>query len=114
MAAIQLAKQAGATVISTASSDEKLERLKQFGLDHGINYASESFASGRELTDGARRRRAGLGRREEPGGQHRRARLPRHAGQRRRRRPRRLEVEAKSLWTKNNALRGVYLAGALA
>jgi NADPH2:quinone reductase len=34
MAAIQLAKQAGATVISTASSDEKLERLKRFGLDH--------------------------------------------------------------------------------
>jgi hypothetical protein len=40
MAAIQLAKQAGATVISTASSDEKLERLKEFGLDHGINYAT--------------------------------------------------------------------------
>ena len=39
MAAIQLAKQAGATVISTASSDEKLERLKSLGLDHGINYA---------------------------------------------------------------------------
>jgi NADPH:quinone reductase len=40
MAAIQLAKRARATVISTASSDEKLERLKTFGLDHGINYAS--------------------------------------------------------------------------
>ena len=53
MAAIQLAKQAGATVISTASSDEKLERLKEFGLDHGINYASESFVDRtRELTDG--------------------------------------------------------------
>src|SRR5688500_2384289 len=54
MAAIQLAKQAGATVISTASSDEKLERLKsEFGLDHGINYASENFAERtRELTDG--------------------------------------------------------------
>src|SRR5205085_4054336 len=38
MAAIQLAKQAGATVISTASSDEKLERLRPLGLDHGINY----------------------------------------------------------------------------
>src|SRR5436190_6421549 len=35
MAAIQLAKRAGATVISTASSGEKLERLKEFGLDHG-------------------------------------------------------------------------------
>src|SRR5256885_3357745 len=53
MAAIQLAKQAGATVISTASSDEKLERLAEFGLDHGINYASESFVDRtRELTDG--------------------------------------------------------------
>ena len=47
MAAIQLAKQAGATVISTASSDEKLERLKPLGLDHGINYASESFVDAR-------------------------------------------------------------------
>jgi len=53
MAAIQLAKQAGARVISTASSDEKLKRLKEFGLDHGINYASESFVERtRELTDG--------------------------------------------------------------
>src|SRR5207248_3325813 len=53
MAAIQLAKRAGATVISTASSDRKLERLKPLGLDHGINYASESFVDRvRELTDG--------------------------------------------------------------
>src|SRR3984893_5440190 len=53
MAAIQLAKQAGASVISTASSDEKLERLREFGLDHGINYASEKFVERtRELTDG--------------------------------------------------------------
>src|SRR5881398_37138 len=52
MAAIQLAKQAGATVIATASSDDKLERLKAFGLDHGINYARESFVERtRELTD---------------------------------------------------------------
>src|SRR5438105_13598668 len=53
MAAIQLAKQAGATVISTASSDEKLARLKPLGLDHGINYANESFVDRtKELTDG--------------------------------------------------------------
>src|ERR1700730_7847966 len=53
MAAIQLAKRGGATVISTASSDEKLERLREFGLDHGINYASEKFVERtRELTDG--------------------------------------------------------------
>jgi NADPH:quinone reductase len=41
LAAIQLAKRAGATVIATASSDEKLARLKEFGLDHGINYVKE-------------------------------------------------------------------------
>src|SRR3954454_1456086 len=53
MAAIQLAKQAGATVLSTASSDEKLERLKPLGLDHGINYAKESFVERvQELTGG--------------------------------------------------------------
>ncbi len=52
MAAIQLAKGAGATVISTASSDEKLERLKLLGLDHGINYADVSFVDRtNELTD---------------------------------------------------------------
>lgn len=52
MAAIQLAKRAGATVIATASSDEKLERLKAIGLDHGINYATDSFVERtNELTD---------------------------------------------------------------
>lgn len=40
VAAIQLAKQAGATVLATASSDERLERLREFGLDHPVNYAS--------------------------------------------------------------------------
>src|SRR5438445_105795 len=39
LAAIQLAKRAGATVLATASSDERLERLRPFGLDHGINYS---------------------------------------------------------------------------
>ncbi len=38
LAAIQLAKRAGATVLATASSAERLERLRPFGLDHGINY----------------------------------------------------------------------------
>ena len=38
VAAIQLAKRAGATVLATASSDDRLERLKPLGLDHGINY----------------------------------------------------------------------------
>jgi NADPH2:quinone reductase len=53
MAAIQLAKRAGATVLATASSDAKLERLAEFGLDHGINYAATDFvAAARELTGG--------------------------------------------------------------
>jgi len=53
LAAIQLAKRAGATVLATASSDEKLERLKEFGLDHGINYRTEDFvARARELSGG--------------------------------------------------------------
>jgi len=38
VAAIQLAKRAGATVLATASSDERLERLKPLGVDHAINY----------------------------------------------------------------------------
>lgn len=42
IAAIQLAKRAGATVIATASSDERLERLKVFGVDHGVNYARDA------------------------------------------------------------------------
>jgi len=53
MAAIQLAKRAGATVLSTASRDEKLERLKAFGLDHGINYRARDFVVAvREITNG--------------------------------------------------------------
>ncbi|MGH7025676.1 MAG: quinone oxidoreductase family protein [Caulobacteraceae bacterium] len=41
VAAIQLAKRAGASVLATASSDERLERLRPLGLDHGINYRKE-------------------------------------------------------------------------
>ena len=53
LAAIQLAKRAGATVLATASSDDKLDRLKQFGLDHGINYAERDFVeAARALTKG--------------------------------------------------------------
>ena len=115
MAAIQLAKQAGATVISTASSDEKLERLKPLGLDHGINYASESFVERvRELTDG-RGVDVVL---DSVGGQNLVDSIEALAyrgtlvsvgvagrgGS---------EVEARSLWAKNNTLRGVYLGGAL-
>ncbi len=115
MAAIQLAKQAGATVISTASSDEKLERLGPLGLDHGINYARESFVErvgeltegrgvdvvldaigGQNLVDGVealayRGTLVSVGVAARSGS----------------------SIEAKSLWGKNNTLRGVYLGGAL-
>jgi NADPH2:quinone reductase len=115
MAAIQLAKRAGATVIATASSDEKLERLRSFGLDHGINYASEDFVArtneltesggvavvldsigGQNLVDsvGALAYRGTLVSVGVAG----------RAGS---------AIEAQSLWTKNNTLRGVYLGGAL-
>jgi NADPH2:quinone reductase len=53
LAAIQLAKRAGATVIATASSAEKLDRLAEFGLDHGVNYRTENLAERvLKLTDG--------------------------------------------------------------
>jgi NADPH2:quinone reductase len=45
LAAVQLAKAAGATVIGTASTAEKLERLREYGLDHGINYKEQDCAS---------------------------------------------------------------------
>jgi NADPH2:quinone reductase len=52
VAAIQLAKRAGAIVLATASSDERLERLKAFGLDHGINYrTADVVQSVMRLTD---------------------------------------------------------------
>ncbi|HWD55287.1 MAG TPA: zinc-binding dehydrogenase [Acidimicrobiales bacterium] len=53
IAAIQMAKRAGARVLSTASSDDRLERLKELGLDEGINYVTHDFvAEARRLTDG--------------------------------------------------------------
>ncbi len=45
LAAIQIAKQAGARVMATASSDERLERLREFGLDDGINYLENDFVT---------------------------------------------------------------------
>jgi NADPH2:quinone reductase len=115
MAAIQLAKQAGATVIATASSDEKLERLKELGLAHGINYATGNFVERtNELTD-SRGVDVVL---DSIGGQNLvdsigvlayrgtlvSVGVAGRAGS---------GVEAQSLWTKNNTLRGVYLGGAL-
>src|SRR3954462_2257417 len=115
MAAIQLAKQAGATVISTASRDDKLERLKELGLHHGINYASENFAERtRELTDG----RGADVILDSVGGQNLVDSIDALAyrgtlvsvgvagrgGS---------GVEAQALWAKNNTLRGVFLGGAM-
>jgi NADPH:quinone reductase-like Zn-dependent oxidoreductase len=39
--ALQFAKAAGARVIATSSSPAKLERLRQFGADHVINYRED-------------------------------------------------------------------------
>lgn len=52
--ALQFAKAAGATVIATSSSDEKLDRLRSLGADHLINYKSHSNwgERARELTGG--------------------------------------------------------------
>ncbi len=53
IAAIQMAKRAGARVLATASSDERLERLRPLGLDEGINYKTSDFvAEVRRLTEG--------------------------------------------------------------
>jgi NADPH2:quinone reductase len=115
MAAIQLAKRAGATVIATASSDDKLHRLREFGLDHGINYADEDFAeAARRLTDsrgvdividpiGGKNLIDSVGVLAYRGtlvsvGEAARAGST---------------IEARSLWARNNTLRGVYLADAL-
>jgi NADPH:quinone reductase-like Zn-dependent oxidoreductase len=40
-AAVQLAHLAGATVIGTARTDEKLARAGELGMDHGINYSEQ-------------------------------------------------------------------------
>jgi NADPH:quinone reductase-like Zn-dependent oxidoreductase len=39
--ALQFAKAAGATVIATSSSDEKLARLRALGADHVVNYRTQ-------------------------------------------------------------------------
>ena len=44
VAAIQLAREAGAVTFGTASSAEKLRRAAELGLDVGINYRDEDFA----------------------------------------------------------------------
>ena len=42
-AAVQIAKLAGAKVIATASTDEKLNKAKELGADHLVNYSNRDF-----------------------------------------------------------------------
>lgn len=42
-AAVQLAREAGADVFGTASTDTKLDRIRTLGCDHCINYEETSF-----------------------------------------------------------------------
>ncbi|MGZ8452107.1 MAG: zinc-binding dehydrogenase [Candidatus Binatia bacterium] len=51
-ATLQVAKQIGARVVVTSSSDAKLERAKSLGADHGVNHHRESFVTAvQSLTD---------------------------------------------------------------
>ena len=53
LAAIQLAKRAGATVLATASSEERLSRLHEYGMDTGIDYSQDGWVDAvRKATDG--------------------------------------------------------------
>lgn len=53
-AGIQLAKQAGATVLATAGTDEKCERALTLGADHVLNNRTGDVAGfAREVTQGA-------------------------------------------------------------
>ena len=52
-AAIQLGKVAGAEVIATAGSDEKVEICRKLGADHAINYKTQDFVEEvKRITDG--------------------------------------------------------------
>jgi putative PIG3 family NAD(P)H quinone oxidoreductase len=51
--AIQLAKAFGATVLTTAGSEEKCQACRDFGADLAINYKTEDFVkAGKEFTNG--------------------------------------------------------------
>ncbi|OGQ15592.1 MAG: alcohol dehydrogenase [Deltaproteobacteria bacterium RIFCSPHIGHO2_02_FULL_40_11] len=53
VAAIQIARLFGATVIATASMDEKLQKAKELGAEHCINYAKEDFLKEvKKITEG--------------------------------------------------------------
>jgi NADPH2:quinone reductase len=52
-AAIQLGKAAGATVIATAGSDEKVDVCRRLGADHAVNYKTQDFVEeAKRLTGG--------------------------------------------------------------
>ncbi len=52
VAAIQIAKLMGATVLTTASTERKLELARALGADHAINYKEQDFlAEVRRITD---------------------------------------------------------------
>ncbi|MCZ6890949.1 MAG: zinc-binding dehydrogenase [Chloroflexi bacterium] len=51
--AIQIAKASGAVVFTTTSTEEKMNKARELGADHVINYKTEDVAKVvRELTDG--------------------------------------------------------------
>jgi NADPH:quinone reductase len=53
MTAIQLAKAFGATVLTTAGSDEKCRACREYGADLAINYRTQDFAqAAKEFTHG--------------------------------------------------------------
>jgi NADPH2:quinone reductase len=53
-AAIQLGKAAGATVIATAGSDEKVAICTKLGADHAINYKTQDFVEEVKKVTGGR------------------------------------------------------------
>jgi NADPH2:quinone reductase len=54
LAAIQLAKRAGATVIATASSEERLARIERFGVDVGVDYSTDRWVDAVRAATGGR------------------------------------------------------------
>jgi NADPH:quinone reductase len=52
-AAVQIGKILGIEMFGTSSSDEKLARVRELGLQHGINYKQKDYAEAiKELTRG--------------------------------------------------------------
>ena len=50
-AAVQIGKLLGVEMYGTSSSDEKLARVKELGLQHGINYKVRDYEEAIKLTD---------------------------------------------------------------